>query len=53
MKLGVVSPWREVPDNIPKTPYYASGIVPSQESCVSALFLQEPLEVAEIGIPPI
>lgn len=36
VELGVVSPFREVPDYIPKTPYYSHGLVPQQDNCVSA-----------------
>lgn len=36
VERGVVSPPRMVPDHIPKTPYYATGIVPPADSHVSA-----------------
>lgn len=35
VERGVVSPPRTVPDHIPKTPYYATGIVPPTDSNVS------------------
>lgn len=35
VERGVVSPPRKVPDHIPKTPYYATGIVPPSDSYVS------------------
>lgn len=35
VECGVVSPRRGVPDHIPKTPYYATGVVPPQDNIVS------------------
>lgn len=37
VERGVVSPWRNVPDHVPKTPYYHHGMVPGQENCVSLI----------------